>query len=77
MKLTIEYTQFALLLLKENDMAKLKAAVIFGGTSREHELSLASAADVIRKIPEDKYEVICIGITKKEDGFISREIQRK
>ena len=65
MKLTIEYTQFALLLLKENDMAKLKAAVIFGGTSREHELSLASAADVIRKIPEDKYEVICIGITKK------------
>ncbi|MCM1008513.1 MAG: D-alanine--D-alanine ligase [Ruminococcus flavefaciens] len=46
-------------------MAKLKAAVIFGGTSREHELSLASAADVIRKIPEDKYEVICIGITKK------------
>ncbi len=46
-------------------MAKLKAAVIFGGTSREHELSLACAADVIRNIPQDKYEVICIGITKK------------
>jgi len=46
-------------------MAKLKAAVIFGGTSREHKLSLATAADVIRNIPEDKYEVICIGITKK------------
>lgn len=46
-------------------MAKIKAAVIFGGVSGEHELSLASAADVIRNIPEDKYEVICIGITKK------------
>ncbi|MCQ2459926.1 MAG: D-alanine--D-alanine ligase [Ruminococcus sp.] len=46
-------------------MAKLKAAVIFGGTSREHKLSLASAAEVISSIPEDKYEVICIGITRK------------
>ena len=50
---------------KETPMAKIKAAVIFGGTSREHKLSLATAADVIRNIPEDKYEVICIGITKK------------
>lgn len=46
-------------------MAKIKAAVIFGGTAQEHELSLASAAEVIRNIPTDKYEVICIGITKK------------
>ncbi|MBR4626488.1 MAG: D-alanine--D-alanine ligase [Ruminococcus sp.] len=46
-------------------MAKLKAAVIFGGMSREHKLSLATAAEVIRNIPEDKYEIICIGITRK------------
>ena len=46
-------------------MAKIKAAVIFGGTSREHKLALASAAEVIRNIPKDKYEVICIGITRK------------
>lgn len=46
-------------------MAKIKVAVIFGGISREHELSLASAADVIENIPKDKYEVICIGITRK------------
>ena len=46
-------------------MAKIKAAVIFGGTAREHELSLASAAEVIKSIPQDKYEVICIGITRK------------
>ncbi|MDE6501820.1 MAG: D-alanine--D-alanine ligase [Ruminococcus sp.] len=46
-------------------MAKIKVAVIFGGISREHELSLASASDVIGNIPKDKYEVICIGITRK------------
>lgn len=46
-------------------MAKIKAAVIFGGVSSEHELSLASAAEIIRNIPSDKYEVICIGITRK------------
>ncbi|MBP5582314.1 MAG: D-alanine--D-alanine ligase [Ruminococcus sp.] len=46
-------------------MAKIKAAVIFGGTAREHALSLASAAEVIKNIPRDTYEVICIGITRK------------
>ncbi len=46
-------------------MAKIKVAVIFGGISKEHNLSLATAKDVIMSIPSDKYEVICIGITKK------------
>lgn len=46
-------------------MAKIKAAVIFGGVSREHDISLASAAEVICNIPKDKYEVICLGITRK------------
>lgn len=46
-------------------MAKIKAAVIFGGTSQEHDLSLASAAEVIRCIPTDTYEVIAVGITRK------------
>lgn len=46
-------------------MAKIKVAVIFGGISNEHKLSLASAAEVVANIPSDKYEVICLGITKK------------
>lgn len=46
-------------------MAKIKTAVIFGGTSQEHELALASAAEVIRNIPCDKYDVTTIGITRK------------
>ena len=46
-------------------MAKIKTAVIFGGASAEHKLSTATAAEIIRNIPTDKYEVMCIGITKK------------
>lgn len=46
-------------------MAKIKVAVVFGGMSNEHDVSLVSATSVIKNIPVDKYDVICIGITKK------------
>lgn len=46
-------------------MSKIKVAVIFGGASSEHDISLISATNVIENMPKDKYEAICIGITKK------------
>lgn len=46
-------------------MSKIKVAVLFGGVSSEHDISLISATNVIENMPKDKYEVICIGITKK------------
>lgn len=46
-------------------MAKLKIAVLFGGVSSEHEISLVSAHTVLSNIPRDKYDVFCVGITKK------------
>ena len=46
-------------------MAKMKIAVLFGGASSEHEVSLVSAYSVLTNIPKDKYDVMCIGITKK------------
>ncbi len=46
-------------------MAKVKVAVIFGGKSKEHDVSVVSAAHVIKSIPKNKFEVTCIGITKK------------
>ncbi|MBQ5321311.1 MAG: D-alanine--D-alanine ligase [Oscillospiraceae bacterium] len=46
-------------------MAKIRAAVIFGGMSSEYEVSLQSAYSVIKNIDKRKYEVVCIGITKK------------
>jgi D-alanine-D-alanine ligase len=46
-------------------MAKIRAAIIFGGMSSEHDVSLQSAYSVIKNIDKQKYEVVCIGITKK------------
>lgn len=38
---------------------------MFGGVSSEHDVSLISATNVINSISKDKYDVVCIGITKK------------
>ncbi len=46
-------------------MGKIKVAVVFGGKSNEHDVSLVSATHVIQSIPKDRYDVVCIGITKK------------
>ncbi len=43
---------------------KLKLAILFGGQSGEHEVSLMSATSVINNIDRDKYSLYLIGITK-------------
>ena len=50
-------------------MEKKNIAVIFGGCSPEHTVSLASAAAVIRNIDAEKYEVIQLGITEGGEWF--------
>ena len=50
-------------------MAKKNVAVLFGGVSSEHDVSLASAENVIRSIPDDKYNVYKVGITKDGRWF--------
>src|SRR3972149_4000926 len=44
---------------------KRRVGVLFGGRSGEHEVSLVSAASVLRGLNRDKYDVIPIGITKE------------
>jgi D-alanine-D-alanine ligase len=44
---------------------RLRIGVLFGGRSGEHEVSLASAASVIRGLDKAKYEAVPIGITKQ------------
>jgi D-alanine-D-alanine ligase len=44
---------------------KLKLGIIFGGKSGEHEVSLTSAASVIRALDPAEYEITVIGITKQ------------
>jgi D-alanine-D-alanine ligase len=47
-----------------SEKKRLRVGVIFGGRSGEHEVSLASAASVIRALDPARYEVVTIGITK-------------
>ncbi len=43
---------------------KIKVALLFGGKSAEHEVSLRSAENVANAINKDKYDVVLIGIDK-------------
>ncbi len=46
-----------------NAMKKLRVAVLFGGRSGEHDVSLMSARSVLSALDPARYEVIQIGIT--------------
>ncbi len=43
---------------------KKKIAVIFGGKSGEHEVSISSAISVFNALDKSKYDVALIGIDK-------------
>ncbi|SCZ00022.1 D-alanine--D-alanine ligase [Alkaliphilus peptidifermentans] len=45
-------------------MKKINVMVLFGGKSGEHEVSLMSAASILRAINKEKYNIIPVGITK-------------
>ncbi len=46
-------------------MKKLNVALIFGGQSGEHEVSLSSTASIYKHIDKEKYNVFTVGITKE------------
>jgi D-alanine-D-alanine ligase len=52
---------------------KIRVAVLFGGRSGEHEVSLVSATSVIENFDKDKYEVVPIGITKEGRWISGKE----
>ncbi len=54
-------------------MAKLKVAVIFGGKSTEHEVSIQSARNVVRALDRSLYEPVLIGIEKSGRWTMGRE----
>jgi D-alanine-D-alanine ligase len=59
-----------------NDKKRLRVGVLFGGRSGEHEVSLASAASVIRGMDPDKYEPVPIGITKEGHWLVGAGAQK-
>lgn len=45
-------------------MNKLKIAVLFGGSSEEHDVSIKSAQEIARNLDPEKFDPLYIGITK-------------
>lgn len=45
--------------------AKPRVAIVFGGRSSEHGVSVVTAASVLRAIDRDRYEVLPVGITQE------------
>jgi len=55
---------------------RLRVGVLFGGRSGEHEVSLSSAASIIRALDPEKYEAVPIGITKDGRWLAGSAAQR-
>ena len=53
-------------------MKKLRLAVLFGGCSPEHEVSLQSAHGVLTHLDPAKYEPVPVGITRQGRWFLYR-----
>jgi D-alanine-D-alanine ligase len=49
----------------ETGATLIKLGIIFGGRSGEHAVSLMSAASIISTLDSQKFQVICIGITRQ------------
>ena len=55
---------------------RLRVGIIFGGRSGEHEVSLVSAASVIKALDPEKYEAVPIGIAKDGRWLIGSPAQK-
>ncbi len=56
--------------------SKIRVGILFGGRSGEHEVSLLSAASVLKAIDKSKYEVVSIGITKEGRWLTAEHAER-
>ena len=52
---------------------KLNVAVVFGGKSTEHDISIISAHQTIENIYKEKYNVIPVYISKTGDFYYSKD----
>lgn len=54
-----------------NRQKSLRVAVLFGGRSAEHEVSILSATNVVRAMPSSKYDVMPIYVTREGRWLLS------
>ncbi len=57
-----------------NTSPRLKVAVLFGGRSGEHEVSLMSARSVVAALDPGKYEIFPVGITHAGNWVIGENV---
>jgi D-alanine-D-alanine ligase len=62
---------------KKEAPSRMKIAVLFGGRSGEHEVSLASAKSVLEVLDPARYEVIQIGITHEGIWLTGEDVRQK
>jgi len=55
---------------------RLRIGILFGGRSGEHEVSLLSAASILKAIDRKRYEIVALGITKQGQWVRDGEAQR-
>lgn len=60
-----------------NPSGKIRVAVLYGGRSAEHEVSLRSAANVIQYLDQSLFEIIPIGIDKQGNWFLGNDVFAK
>ena len=56
---------------------KIRVAVLYGGRSGEHEVSLSSALNVIQNLDRERFEVVPIGIDKQGAWFLGDDNLKK
>lgn len=56
---------------------KIRVAVLYGGRSAEHEVSLRSAANVIQYLDPSRFDIIPIGIDKQGNWFLGKDVFAK
>jgi D-alanine-D-alanine ligase len=59
-------------MMKTSD--KIRVAVLFGGRSSEHEVSLQSAANVIRFLDQTRFDIVPIGIDKQGNWQMGHDV---
>ena len=55
---------------------KTRVAMLFGGKSVEHEVSVISGIQAVMNMDTDKYAVIPVYMTKRNEMYIGEEIGR-
>lgn len=59
-----------------NHTKKIRVAVLYGGRSAEHEVSLNSAMNVIQNLDRSRFEVVPIGIDQEGSWYLGDDVKQ-